>query len=180
MDEAASRSAAAANACSYDALIFKDYIDRSPHLKHASLQRVCSTLVTRLVDVAIRHTTTPEVLDLGAGEGSATKLFLEAGATVTAVDVSRYQLDALRTTCARFGDKLSVRCEDIGDTLKSASRARASEQGPQEPQPHAADFTPRSRSLPLAPCRLRKENRDRVETLDGRVGVRRRTRDLEL
>jgi SAM-dependent methyltransferase len=119
MDEAASRIAASANAFSYDTQIFKDYIDTAPHLKHPSLQLFYARLVTQLFDVAAKHTTTPEVLDLGAGEGSATKLFLEAGAKVTAVDISRHQLDVLSTTCARFGDKLSVRCEDISDVLKS-------------------------------------------------------------
>jgi SAM-dependent methyltransferase len=61
-------------------------------------------------------------LDLGAGEGSATQLFLEAGAKVTAVDISQGQLEILRQTCARFGDKLSVRCEDINDTLRTETK----------------------------------------------------------
>src|SRR5712664_2984242 len=111
MDEAAGRIAASANAVSYDTQIFKDYIDTAPHLKHASLKRFYAELVHQLFDFAVKHTTRPEVLDLGAGEGSATQLFLQAGANVTAVDISARQLDVLRTTCARFGDRLSIRCE---------------------------------------------------------------------
>ena len=122
MDEATSRIAASANAVSYDTQIFKDYLDTAPHLKHASLQTFYSKLVGELFDFAVKHTTTPEVLDLGAGEGSATKLFLEAGANVTAVDISSHQLEVLRMTCARFGDKLSVRCEDISDTLQTEKK----------------------------------------------------------
>jgi 2-polyprenyl-3-methyl-5-hydroxy-6-metoxy-1,4-benzoquinol methylase len=122
VNERTSRVAAAANAISYDEQIFKDYIDTAPHLKHSSLRDFYARLIQQLVDTAKAQAAIPEVLDLGAGEGSATQLFLEAGAKVTAVDISTTQLDSLRERCAKFGDRLSVRCEDINDTLTNETK----------------------------------------------------------
>ena len=85
MDEAASRIAASANAISYDSQIFKDYIDTAPHLKHASLKTFYAELVNQLFDRAAKHTTKPEVLDLGAG-----------GIGYSAISGSRGQRDGSR------------------------------------------------------------------------------------
>jgi SAM-dependent methyltransferase len=76
-------------------------------------------LVLQVFDNAKKHKTHPTVLDLGAGEGSVTLPFLELGARVVAVDISKSQLNALKSKCERFGDMLEVRCEDINVILKN-------------------------------------------------------------
>jgi len=121
MDKRINRIAALANVSTYDAEATREYIDGAPHIKHASLRRLYSKLLVQIFDSARQHTETPKVLDLGAGEGSVTLPFLELGAKVVAVDISKSQLDALKTKCEYFGDMLEVRCEDISDTLKDKS-----------------------------------------------------------
>jgi 2-polyprenyl-3-methyl-5-hydroxy-6-metoxy-1,4-benzoquinol methylase len=117
MDERIHRIAASANVSAYDPETARKYIDGAPHIKHASLRSFYADLVIQVYDAAKEHTTAPRVLDLGAGEGAATLPFLELGARVTAVDISRNQLDILRNKCDRFGDKLEVRCEDVIESL---------------------------------------------------------------
>ncbi|HWP91115.1 MAG TPA: class I SAM-dependent methyltransferase [Thermodesulfobacteriota bacterium] len=119
MDERINWVAALANAAVYDEEATRGYIDGAPHLKHPSLRKLYGELLVGVYDFATIYTGNPNVLDLGAGEGSATLPFLELGARVTAVDISESQLSALRSRCERFGDRLQVRCEDINETLKS-------------------------------------------------------------
>ena len=107
-----------ANVSAYDAAATRKYIDGAPHLKHASLRRYYSTLVVQVFDNARRYAQSPLVLDLGAGEGAATLPFLELGARVVAVDISRSQLNALRNKCKQFAGMLEVRCEDIHLALR--------------------------------------------------------------
>jgi len=122
MDERINRIAALANVSIYDAEGTKEYADGSPHIKHASLRTLYGELVVQVFDFSRKHTDTPRVLDLGAGEGSVTLPFLELGAKVVAVDISESQLAALRTKCANFGNMLEVRCEEIGVTLENKSQ----------------------------------------------------------
>ena len=114
--------AALANLATYDSQATRTYVDGAPHIKHASLRTLYATLLTQAYDHAAKYSETPRVLDLGAGEGSATLPLLELGARVTAVDVSESQLDALRGKCARFADRLEVRCETTGETLRTRGR----------------------------------------------------------
>lgn len=122
MDERTDRIAALSNAAAYDSEASGIYIDASPHLKHTALRAFYAKLVVQVYDFATKHTTTPKVLDLGAGGGTATLAFLELGARVTAVDISGSRLDVLQTRCERFGDRLEVRCEDISETLRASER----------------------------------------------------------
>ena len=122
MDKRVNRIAALANVSTYDAKATREYIDGAPHIKHASLRNLYGELVVQVFDSAKKHTNTPKVLDLGAGEGSVTLPFLELGAKVVAIDISNSQLNALKNKCERFGDMLSVRCEDINDTLKDKTK----------------------------------------------------------
>jgi SAM-dependent methyltransferase len=121
MDERIHRIAALANVSAYDAEGTREYIDGAPHIKHASLRQLYGKLVVQVFDDAAKHSRPPRVLDLGAGEGSVTLPFLELGARVVAVDISRSQLDALKIKCQRFGVMLDVRCEDIDVTLRNKS-----------------------------------------------------------
>jgi SAM-dependent methyltransferase len=118
MDDRANRTAALANIAAYGPEATRKYVDGAPHIKHASLRKLYASLAVQVYDYAGEHTAVPSVLDLGAGEGSATLPFLELGATVTAVDASRSQLELLQSRCERFGDRLTVRCEDMADTLR--------------------------------------------------------------
>ena len=117
MDERVNRVAALANVSAYDDKGTREYIDGAPHIKHASLRTLYANLVVRVYDFAKEQKAVPSVLDQGAGEGSVTLPFLELGARVTAVDISSSQLNALRSRCDRFGDRLEVRCEDIANTF---------------------------------------------------------------
>jgi len=119
--ERINRIATLANVSTYDAEATKEYIDGAPHIKHTSLRKLYGKLVVQIFDSAKKHTKTPKVLDLGAGEGSVTLPFLELGARVVAVEISDSQLGALKTKCEHFGDMLEVRCEDINVTLKDKS-----------------------------------------------------------
>jgi SAM-dependent methyltransferase len=121
MDERINRIAAVANLLAYDAEATREYIDGAPHIKHASLRKLYGKLVVQIFDSAKKHTETPNVLDLGAGEGSFTLPFLELGAKVVAVDISNSQLDALKTKCEHLGHMLEVRCEDINDAIRDKS-----------------------------------------------------------
>lgn len=120
VDERVNKIAALANIAAYNPALTKDYIDGAPHVKHESLRYLYGELVVRVFDEAKKHTTTtPRVLDIGAGEGSVTLSFLELGARVVATDISESQLAALKEKCARFGNMLEVRCEDVSDTIKN-------------------------------------------------------------
>lgn len=118
MGERINRIAALVNVAAYDAETTREYIDGAPHIKHASLRKLYGKLVVHIFDKATQYKKTPKILDLGAGEGSVTLPFLELGAKVVAVDISKNQLDKLKSKCENFGDMLEVRCEDINDTLK--------------------------------------------------------------
>jgi predicted RNA methylase len=121
MDERINRIATLANVSANDAEATREYIDGAPHIKLASLRKLYCELVVQVFDNAKKHKNTPKVLDLGAGEGTVTLPFLELGARAVAVDISNSQLDALRTKCQHFGDRLAIRCEDINDTLRYKS-----------------------------------------------------------
>lgn len=118
MVEKANNAAALANAPTYDAAGSRRYVAGAPHLKHASLRALYATLLKRVFAFAQRHTPVPRVLDLGAGEGTATLSLLKLGATVTAIDVSSSQLELLRVKCAGYEDRLEERCQDVNDALK--------------------------------------------------------------
>jgi len=111
--------AALANIGVYNSTMTKKYIDGAPHVKHLSLRRLYSRLATQIYDSAKLHIEQPRVLDLGAGEGSTTLVFLGLGAKVVATDISRDQLDALQNKCGAFRDNLNVICGDTNDVLKS-------------------------------------------------------------
>ena len=120
MDEQAhiNKIAALANIESYDRDKTRRYTDGAPHIKHAELRALYRRLVVEVYDAARSFVSQPKVLDLGAGEGSATLPFLELGAKTTAVDISEAQLNALRTRCSSFAKNLTVCCGDISDAIK--------------------------------------------------------------
>ena len=118
VDPKANRMAALANAAMFEEREASAYIGGAPHLKHPSLRALYEDLTMRVFTSAKANRDTPTILDLGAGEGSATVRFLELGAQVTAVDISESQLRDLRRTCQRYGDRLRVHCEDFAATMR--------------------------------------------------------------
>jgi len=118
MDERIGRVAALANLAAYGDEAARRYVDGAPHVKHASLRARYGALVVEVFDRARALSPRPRVLDLGAGEGSATLPFLELGARVTAVDISPSQLELLRVRCRDHADRLELRREDIHDALR--------------------------------------------------------------
>ena len=119
MSDELTERVARANLAAFDSAGAAAYIDGAPHLKHASLRRLYAKLLVEVFERARRHTLSPRVLDLGAGEGSVTLPLLDLGAHVTAVDISPDQVAALRRKCAAYGDRLTARCEDIAETLRT-------------------------------------------------------------
>lgn len=122
MDKRVSEIAALANVSVYNDEATADYLDGAPHIKHAPLRELYGSLVVKVFDRAREHAATPLVLDLGAGEGSVTLPFLQLGAHVVAVDISRSQLDTLEVKCKHYGTNLEVRCEDINVFLQDKTR----------------------------------------------------------
>jgi len=114
----ANRMAVLANQALYDKQGMPDDAEVFPHLRHPQLLELYAGLVPRVFRAALQNSKPPRVLDLGAGEGSATLPFLELGAYVTAVDISESQLAALVRRCGRFADRLDVWHENISDALK--------------------------------------------------------------
>jgi len=111
-------TAATANEVWYDSLPPGEYLEGAPHLKHRSLRALYSQLVERVFRLAARHESKPRVLDLGAGEGSATIPFLALGARVTAVDISARQLEGLSKRCAAYGPNLEQQCGDAAAVIE--------------------------------------------------------------
>jgi len=121
MDNRVNTVAALANAAAYKEDAQKrNYIDGAPHIKHAALRKLYGKLVVDVFDIGRRISSCPKMLDLGAGEGSATLPFLELGAEVTAVDISESQLAELKKKCNKYGDRLKVYCDDIFKMLESS------------------------------------------------------------
>ena len=102
VDDRVNSFAALANATIYDSEATRHYVEGAPHLKHAALRELYGRLVLRAYDHVAANNHPVTVLDLGAGEGSATRVLLELGAQVTAVDVSESQLQALQCACANY------------------------------------------------------------------------------
>jgi SAM-dependent methyltransferase len=119
---ATDREATAANEAFFNDEATRRYIDVSPHVKYASLRRLYSRLVEDVFAHARRYSEVPNVLDLGAGEGSSTLPFLELGARVVAVDVSNSQLAELGRKCSSYKDRLLVRQGDISSALLTDER----------------------------------------------------------
>jgi SAM-dependent methyltransferase len=93
-------------------------VSTSPHLTHPMVRDLYARLVARSFNTAKKYADVPRVLDLGAGEGSATLPFLALGAHVTAVDISESQLTVLARKCGQFAARLRIYREDIDEILE--------------------------------------------------------------
>jgi 2-polyprenyl-3-methyl-5-hydroxy-6-metoxy-1,4-benzoquinol methylase len=116
------QEAIAANEAFFNKETTRRYVEVSPHVKYPSLRNLYSQLVADILIQARKYSAVPTVLDLGAGEGSATLPFLEMGARVVAVDVSESQLAELRRKCDAYKDRLEVRLGDLQSALATGER----------------------------------------------------------
>jgi len=123
LNRAEATPAASANVAVYDALEHETYIDEAPHLKHESLLRLYAKLTDVVRGLLGKHASETRVLDLGAGEGSVTLRFLEAGSRVTAVDSSERQLSYLRSRAAPYSERLTVSQGDVFEVLRDQRAA---------------------------------------------------------
>jgi 2-polyprenyl-3-methyl-5-hydroxy-6-metoxy-1,4-benzoquinol methylase len=116
------QEAIAANEAFFNQETTSKYLEVSPHVKYPALRQLYSRLVADILADARKHSEIPTVLDLGAGEGSATLPFLEMGARVVAVDVSESQLAELRRKCDGYKDRLEVRLGDLRTALATGEQ----------------------------------------------------------
>jgi SAM-dependent methyltransferase len=117
-DQDTNRLAIMANQRVYDYTGTTGPAESFPHLRHSHLRELHAKLVSRVFNTARQYSEMPRILDLGAGEGSATLPFLELGAHVTAVDISESQLAVLVKRCGRFADRVKVCHGEISETLR--------------------------------------------------------------
>lgn len=115
------RAAILANQIFYELDLGKNYLNGAPHLKHLELRSLYVSLAAKAYERILQHVPVPKILDLGAGEGTSTLVFLNLGAYVTAVDVSESQLWLLQQKSSQFSDRLTVLCDDVHNFLSSTS-----------------------------------------------------------
>ncbi len=102
----------------YDSLSEGEYVLGAPHLKHKSIATLYIDLLqSAFATVSNSKSGMLRVLDIGAGDGSATIPLLMRGASVLAVDISEQQLAQLRSKCKDLPGHLEVRCADINMVL---------------------------------------------------------------
>ena len=65
-----------------------DYLNESPHLKHRRLYDELGNRISSAIEQSRRPGSPPEVLEIGAGDGSVTELLLARGYAVTATEMS--------------------------------------------------------------------------------------------
>jgi ubiquinone/menaquinone biosynthesis C-methylase UbiE len=100
-----------------------EFVEGSPHLKHAQLREFCQRLAKEAFDRVPPQA--PTVLDMGAGEGMLTLPYLQWGAQVTAADASVELLQELEKKAAKFRGALAIIPGDIFaalETLRSDGR----------------------------------------------------------
>jgi 2-polyprenyl-6-hydroxyphenyl methylase / 3-demethylubiquinone-9 3-methyltransferase len=97
------------------------YLSAAPHLSHAGLNALFRQLALEATTLASRDGRRPAVLDLGAGEGSATIAFLDAGAHVTAVDADGARLEVLRERAAAHRASLDTQAGDALGLLERSA-----------------------------------------------------------
>src|SRR5581483_234719 len=103
-------------ATAVDAAAIDRYLDAAPHLRHTRLLALYAQLAREAVLLAASDGRRPRALDLGAGEGTATRALTAAGAEVVAVDEDGARLEALRR---RLPD-VEVREADACATARSS------------------------------------------------------------
>lgn len=90
-----------------------DYLNDSPHLKHRHLYHGLTSRIASAVEGSGRAGSRPEVLEIGAGDGSVTADLLSRGYSVTATEMSSASIESMES---RFGsDEHFSAVHDPGD-----------------------------------------------------------------
>jgi 2-polyprenyl-3-methyl-5-hydroxy-6-metoxy-1,4-benzoquinol methylase len=113
--------AAIANAAAYNSYA-SGGAEECPHMRYETLRRLYARLAADVFTRATRRATTPRVLDLGAGDGTVTRTFLELGASVTAIDVSEVQLSLLAARNQDYLTRLTIRQGEALSVLQELQR----------------------------------------------------------
>ncbi len=116
------KTAISANQLVHNEMDDGEYASLAPHLCHASIRSRYLALVDYVYSIASSGKDVPFVLDLGAGDGTATIPFLERGARVLAVDISEQQLKQLRDKCDKYGARLQSRMEEMAVVLREGHK----------------------------------------------------------
>jgi SAM-dependent methyltransferase len=78
-----------------------DYLEESPHLRHRHLYEFLNHGISEALAQVRERKPVPEVLEIGAGDGSVTERLLATGCSVTATEMSN---DSVVRISERFGD----------------------------------------------------------------------------
>jgi 2-polyprenyl-3-methyl-5-hydroxy-6-metoxy-1,4-benzoquinol methylase len=108
------QAALRANMEAYGRFDERAYINGAPHLKHQSIGRLYSSLVDAAIESIGREPHAITVLELGAGNGLASKRWFERSVRLTAVDSSASMLRDLAAKAA--ADHVKVKTV-VGDAL---------------------------------------------------------------
>ncbi len=101
----------------YNSITNIGLIEASPHLKHKSINNLFINIINDIYTSIIKGASSPEILDLGAGEGAAALPLLFLGAKVTAVDTSNKLLLRLQQKSEKYSGKLIIRNQDVFEAL---------------------------------------------------------------
>jgi SAM-dependent methyltransferase len=90
-----------------------DYLNESPHLKHRHLYEGLTSRIASAIESSDPAGSRPEVLEIGAGDGSVTADLLSRGYSVTATEMSSASIESME---GRFGSDENFRAVlDPGD-----------------------------------------------------------------
>ena len=111
------QAALRANIEAYGRFDERAYINGAPHLKHPSIGRLYGTLVDAAIEAIGGEPGAITVLELGAGNGMASKAWFERGVQLTAVDSSPTMLQDLEAKAIGYGVKPKTVVADVLDYL---------------------------------------------------------------
>ncbi len=106
-----------ANVDTYEHFDERRYVNGAPHLKHESIGKAYRSLVERSLVQIHKDPSAVDVLELGAGNGLASKPWFERKAPLTAVDSSQLMLADLGRRAAAYGIKPTLIVDDVMNYL---------------------------------------------------------------
>jgi len=115
------QAALRANIETYERFDERAYVNGAPHLKHPSIGRRYDQLVDAAIKSIGSEPAVITVLELGAGNGLASKAWFERGVQLTAVDSSRSMLNDLKSKAAAHGVAPNTVVADVLDYLAATS-----------------------------------------------------------
>lgn len=122
MSERDNDAALSVNREAFNALDEKRLVAESPHLNHATIRRLYEETIDEVVGSMRRNPRSLSVLELGAGDGSASGPWFTRGASVTAVDCSAVMLDRLSDRAAGYGSSATTVLSDAVTFLQTCER----------------------------------------------------------